>query len=306
MARIGSSMLAWAGWRMRVPESWRPLRIEGEWRKGSIIVGDAAEAIMQVKWMRVTRKNFDAARWARRRLKKVRRAPAAGGPSPKGFPDPAWAPADPDAGRGAFWYGYAPAAGLLVGVLTSAGVSRKGQRAVASTALPALRASGRDDPTRWAVFGASFESPPGFAVRRRRVHLGDVALQLTAPGRSTLLLRQVYPAALALARRELPLWLEFPVFKEHRRFRPADVQEAWRVESFGRTLEGLRRQGRKQLPFPLGVCAPRWSEAAVVHDAELDRLLIVEYDAAGRADKDRVARAIGAMNWAHFEPGGKR
>ena len=292
--------LAWAGWQMRVPEDWRPVRIEGAWMRGSMIVGDADEAIMQVKWWRPTKRDFDPGRWIRRRLKKVGRRPADRGPAPHGLSHSAWAPAEPNDGRGAFWYGCASDGGLVIEVVTSAALAKKAQRTVSDRVLPTLTVSAPDRATRWAIFGASFESPPGFSLRNQRVHLGDVVLQLSSSRRDTLLLRQVYPAELALARRELAKWLAFPVFKEHRKFRGAETE--WSVDSFGRKLEGVKRAGRKRLPSPLGFCAPRRSVAAVVHDDELGRLLVAEYDSLEPGGDDVVAAALGAMNWAQLGP----
>jgi len=300
-----SSSLAWAGWQVRVPEHWRPLRIEGAWEKGSIILGDEGQAIMQVKWWRHENESFDGARWTRRRLKKAgAKAAADGKPAPPGFENAAWVP-----GRGpaqaAVWYGCAPAGRLVMEVVVSGEMSKKDQRTATSRALPTLKVSAHDAPTRWAIYGASFESPAGFVLCDRRLKLGDIALRLSSKRRERLVLRQVYPSALALARRELAKWLEFPVFREHRKYRPANPPQKWSVESFGRQLDGIRRAGRKRFPFPLGVLAPRYSAAAVVHDEQLGRLLVAEYDSRGAPDDATLADALASMNWAQLESGGE-
>lgn len=288
----GFGILAWAGWLMRVPSDWRALRVAGDWGRGSMVVGDATEALMQVKWLRVPPERFDAARWLRRRLGKVAGDSAGDGPRPQGFSETAWASRRGGA-NGALWYGYAPEAGMVIEVVVG-GRRRTAEQRV----LPSLRASARGGATRWAVFGSSFESPPGFALVAQRLQLGDVALLFRGADRSRFVLRQVYPAQLALARRDLADWLEFPVFKEGRRFRPTERTRDWKIDLFGTELAGVLRTGRKQLPLPLGWIAPRRSIGAVVHDRALDRLLIAEHDSRGEPDEALLATALRSMNWA--------
>lgn len=302
MALRQTAPLAWCGWRIQVPEQWRPLRVAGDWDRGSMIIGDATEAVAQVSWSRPKKKRFDAGRSFARRLKRMRRTAASGGPEPEGFAETAWSPGDDE--HPAFWAGYAPDAGLVVEALTSAEAPKRKQRSVTRRGLPTLRASRPAEPTPWAVYGASFVSPPGFTLRDRRLKLGDIALRTRSRDRKTLLLRAVYPADLALARRELADWLEFPVFKEHRRFRPEMVDPNWQVDSFGRTLGGVRRVGRKRIPRPLGWIASRHSSGAVVHDEELDRLLITELDTPAPHGEAALAGIVETMGWAHFEPEG--
>jgi len=305
-----TGFLAWAGWQMRVPKDWRPLRLEGDWTRGSVITGDAEKPIMQVKWWRPKSRRFNASRWMRRRMKSVKGKLAGRSdvPAPQGFANVAWSTnyRPRSGGAGSLWYGYAPGPGLVIEVLTAGSASKRDQHTVAANVLPRLQVSPADRPTRWAVFGASFETPPGFVMTHRRIHLGDVAIWLRSPGRQRLMVRQVYPAELALARRPLAKWLRFQVFKEHRVFRPDAEPEPWSVTLDGRSVEGVRRIGRKALPFPLGFLGPRRSRAAVLHDTELDRLLIAEHDSTGADDDRPLTAALTAMNWATPAPGGRR
>ncbi len=298
--------LAWAGWRMRVPRDWRPLRIGGGRRGGSMMIGDQATALVQVKWSRRPPDGFDPRRWIAERLARRKLVPARSETAPPGgqFDVLAWV-RRADSRRNAersIWYGYSPHAQLLLEVLIHADRARQKPAAVLRGVLASLGGSRPDGPTDWAVFEASFRSPPGMDVVARRFSAGHMAVLFGSAGDGPrgrrLLLRQVYPVDLALSRRDLAAWMRSGPFAERRRFYPAADPEDWSVPSFGRTLEGLIRRGRKRLPWPLGWAAPRWTVAASARDRELDRLLLAEYDSPEPDGDAAVAEAIGQMNRA--------
>ncbi|MFH1732772.1 MAG: hypothetical protein ABIF82_14130 [Planctomycetota bacterium] len=295
------------GWQIRVPPEWRPLRIAGEWPRGHVIIGSANEPAMQIRWWRPNKKRFDARRWMQQRLRSLKARDAGPeGPAPSGFTETAWAADDePQSGGRKLlrtWYGYAPDADLVLEVTVNLDAPNRTRRIITSQVVPSLAVSETGRITRWSVFGASFESPAGFSLLDKRLALGDLVLRFRGEDRSCLMLRQVYPAETALARRKIERWIEMWPFKEHRRYRKAELKEVWRARSFGRMLEGIKQPGRKRLPLPLGFCAPRATLAVAVVDTELDRLLIAEHDAPARAaDEEMLATAIARMNWAILE-----
>jgi hypothetical protein len=165
------------------------------------------------------------------------------------------------------------------------------------TLLPGVRCSKASDATRWAVFDVSFVSPPHFDLVERHLYSGDIALRLAAR-QEGLILRQVYPATTALARRPIARWLRASPFKEHRRLRGKTPPQKWTVHRGGYALAGVKSHGRKKLAFPLGWAAPRYHVAAAVAEEALDRLLIADHSSA-RDLGDRVVRkALQDMNWA--------
>ncbi len=288
-----------------MPAHWRPLHVEGDWDRGNLIVGDATQAVFQVKWRR-TPPAFRADRWLDRRLRKVGIQQAERGPAHGGFELAAWSPRG---GRlipeGALWYGHAPRAALVIEIAIAAAASKNNRRQMEEQVIRRMQATAQGAPVRWAIFGSSFVSPPGFVLARRRLHLGDVALEWTSPDRTRLTVRQVYPGSLALARREMPEWMEFTPFREYRRFKAMLPTEPWAVQTPEGTWAGLRRRGRKAVPFPFGWLAPRHSVSAVVHHTGLDRLLIAECDARNAAQPvELTAEALRAMDWAGG-PGGE-
>jgi len=199
------------------------------------------------------------------------------------------------------WYGFSASAGLGLELVASGQIDTRQRKALDEIVLPSLGATPAEAPSRWSVFEASFLSPAGFTLERAQLHVGDIALCLRARGGRRLLLRQVYPADLALSRRGLEAWLDHPPFREQRRFRRLGEPQPWQATSFGRTLEGVLRRGKKSLPAPLGPLGRRRSVAAVACDADLERLLLAEYDDPKDADAGVLAEEIGHMNWALFE-----
>ena len=165
--------------------------------------------------------------------------------------------------------------------------------ALTSTGYPLEAAGGRDVVVskiectfRWAAA----PDLPLTSLRRRHLFSGDVALSF-ARGSESLLLRQVYPAGIAVQRRPLERWLRLPPFTERRR----PPREALETERF-RGFDGLLRRGWRRLPSPMGWCSPRFATAIAVVDRERDRLLISELLTKREHCADLVRRSISEMN----------
>jgi len=284
---------------MDVPPRWRPLKIEGTFSGGRMILGRGADVVMQVKWWRPRPNRFRAERWLRRRLRslKARIDDEAACPSPDGF-DPVTRAVSRGGRRSkrgacALWYGWAPAAGVQIEAVV--GPQDSGGRGAPWHALQSLRAAKMGAPTTWAVFDSLFHVPAGFVVDQYELLLGDLSLHFTGPDRQTLMLRQIYPADLALERRSMADWLEFSRFRTRRHFR-GETEQNWAIERHGRRLEGLHRTGVKSYPFPLGVVRPRCSIGAAALDTEAGRLMVAEHDSSRPHDDALLRRAILAMN----------
>lgn len=310
------STLAWAGWMIRIPPEWRPLEIRGGFDSGKMVIGDAASPILQLKWSRPGR--FDPDKWARRRNRARDDAQGgrafasatgqvkAGVPAPGGFAVLDWRPQARAARKliRAIWAGWSKMAGLLVEAVVFAQDRPSVLRQANGRVLPSLVASAPDAPAGWAVFEASFRTPPGFDVVGRRFQPGSMAMMFAAKGQH-LMLRQAYPRAAALARRDLAGWLRAEPFGPQRRlFYPGGEPQAWTVESFGQQLAGLIRTGRRRLPVPLGWAGRRYTVQAVVQDDRLDRLLLAEHSSARDVGDGVVSDAISQMNWALLEKDG--
>ena len=293
------SVLAWCGWRLRMPRDWRPLRLEGEARSGSAMIGDAVEARLKVSWVRVAKARAKRC-WSRRLRRRAERVEQ---PPPRGFTDCVLL--RPAKGRQLIWVGCAEGSGLVVELIYRRPEGPGRQDQVDRVVLPSLQAAPPGgDGTLWSIFGASFVAPRGFALVGRSLHLGEISLRF-ARGREVLSLGQVYPADLALSRRPLGFWLRSWPWEQKalRRFRQLGEDRPWRVERGGCELVGLLRAGRKAVRWPLGFLAPRRVLSAAAVDVAAGRILRGELQSPGEPAESVLARAVGDMNRADEEAG---
>jgi hypothetical protein len=295
--RVPRSLLAWAGWQLEMPGEWQPMKLSGTPEKGEMIVGDATCALFRVQWERLNRApGPDGPGWVTERIRRHGVLPDAAPPAAAHFTACGWAQGvqTEEDKQTTYWYGYAAPAGLLLGVTVNGVLPAAQRRQVTGQVLPSLRATPADADSVWSMYDVSFAAPAGFRLVRRHLYSGDLALEFARGRCETLLLRQVYPGDLALGRRSFERWLDAGPFQKYRRLRQAGTTaEPWPRGAEG---TGLRRQGRRRLPWPLGGIAPRWTSALAVHDRRLNRLLIVEHTSAAETDGALCSAALAGMN----------
>ncbi len=294
-----SIALAWAGWQLRMPADWQPMKLLGTPQKGSVIVGDSDCAIFSLHWerpgdMAVT--EGDA--WVEGRLKKLGVAAEANPPAKEHFTSCGWAHGveQEENKSTTYWYGFAASAGLVIGVKVNGFLAAALRERAVEEVLPSLRVTPAGHETIWSMYDISFCSPPNFELKQRHLFSGDVALAFEKSKQDSLFLRQVYPADLALKRRSFERWMDKRPFVEHRKLRRRTVRvENWE-DGTRKHVSGIVRHGRKQLGVPLGWCAPRWLCGVAARDAVMDRVLIAEHMSARAADQRMCERAIARMN----------
>ncbi len=280
------STIAWCGWSIPVPEEWRPLKIEGGWSRGSMMLGTEGAPIVLIKWWRPEEKRFDAERWMTRRFKALGVLPDDDAPCPAGFTPTGWiANLQRKEGVGkTVWYGYAPDAGVLIECISTSEVDRPLRDRFFGSLLPELAASPATAPVTWSLFSTTFTSPPGYTLTRHRIALGDIALELCHENGQRLILRQVFPATLATQRRKMEQWLDSPPFMERRHLRP---------ERTHRDGTSLQQHGWKRLPSPMGWLTPRYC-TRMAHIAN-DRLYLAESQSRTPDDAVICTEAVDAM-----------
>ena len=297
--RTPHSLLAWAGWLLEMPREWQPLKLSGTPAKGRMMVGDATCALFSIQWERLKRGlGRDGRDWVAERIKQHGVLPEGTPPAAGHFSACGWAHGvqTEEDKQTTYWYGYSAPAELLVGVTVNGVLPAAVRARVTGEVLPSLRTTPANAESIWAMYDLSFTAPAGFQLMRRHLYSGDVALEFARDRRETLVLRQVYPGDLALERRPFERWLDAVPFPEHRRLRRADTTtEPWQHVTRSE-LAGVRRRGRKRLPWPLGWIAPRWTCALAAHDRRLNRLLIAEHRSAAEPDEAVAVAAVEKMN----------
>jgi len=286
--------IAWQGWEMPVRPDWRPLGIAGDRAAGSMMIGLPQMPALQVKWRRLRRGGLDAPGWLLQRFRIGR--PDAAAPLPRGFDSASW-----KLGHGlrrgghlSVWIGANAATATVVEVTATSLGGAALEEAVFGSCVPAMALRRPDEDWAWALHGIGFRVPGDFALARRHLYAGDIALEFVGPQRQSLELRQVYPGELALSRRTPRRWLDASPFPSRRR-RLRGAEGPW-SDASGR-LAGLCLPGRHLIPFPLQKLRPRESAAILAHDRDLDRLLIAEAAAPAAAPARTLAeQAIRGMN----------
>ena len=284
--------IAWCGWSLPFPEGWRPLKIEGGHAKGSMMIGDAQQPILLVRWMRThNQRRFDMQRWLAARFRKQGLTPDHGAPQPPGIAHAAWTcdTADSKGGRKTTWYGYASKSRLLMEIVSTDLTETAVRDEIFGDRLPRLVVTADDEPCTWNLYGIEFTSPTGYVLTRSHLFSGDVAIGLARGRKDTLLLRQVYPAGLAVERRTLDRWLQAPPFTERRFWNK-------RVLTNKTTTPGTRTyRGWKRLRSPMGWCSPRFSTAVATIVEAQDRLLIAEHQTTREHSMDTVEWVLQQM-----------
>ncbi len=289
--------LSWEGWTLSVLENWRPFKIENGHTRGSMLIGDADEPTLLVRWWRPGRR-FHPSKYFHRQAKELGAPLSEHLPGPPGLDETAWIE-EFTARNGtsqAAWYGYSQAGGMVVEAILNRAVPKEMLEEITENVLPSLQISAKEEDTAWAMYNLSFVCPAGFVLRRHHLYPGNIALEFTGGAHETLMLRQVYPADLALQRRTSDLWLKQCPFKQHRKLRPgAGTVALWQREE-PNPLAGMRMRGWKRLPMPLGWCAPRFMVGILATDETLNRLCIVEHMGPRRMSDLTAAQAIENMN----------
>jgi hypothetical protein len=263
-----------------------------------MLVGDAAQYVLLVQWWRPGGAGFEFAPWLRRRLRQVAEGqhPDAVAPmAPAGFASVAGVTGRTFRGGVAksLWYGHAPADQLVLEITVN-DAAEEPARFVKRHVLPAIGVMPLSGHVCWSVFDTRFESPPGFVLQRRSLHAGHIALELAGPERRSLLVRQVYPAATALAKLPLERWIAATPFPKPRPI--TDLEQAPVVIDAEKPLAGICQRGWRRHAFPLRRFRPLRTHAVAVVDPSLNRILLAELTGGGERDEGVASRAVAQMN----------
>jgi hypothetical protein len=273
--RTQHQRLAWQGWAIQIPADWNPVRIEGDFDRGSVLLADLASPKLAIRWRRPTTRSFDADRWALQALRDEVGRLAADESAPHAPREGSWRGArlyvEPDPPGRDVWVGHSTASDRLVEIVYHATMR---DRVLSERVLPTLADQGRDDEADWSIFTLACRVPTGMRLHSQRLVAGDLRLRFTRR-REWLVVRQIGVAQLALTRLPLDRWLAGQQWESRKHYRPLGAVEAAdldRLEAFSprRRAMTLRRRWRWQW------WRPRQVVSLAVHDTDRDRLLILE------------------------------
>lgn len=290
----GTHRVAWQGWQLSVPESWNPVRIEGDDNAGSLLLSDLTSPKLALRWRRPAGRRFDSQAWARRALVEEVGQLAADEAVSVEERFPAWTVArlysEPDPpGRDVF-VAQSAASGRLLEVVYHAA---RRDRLLRDRLLPTLSEIGPDGARPWAIFELSCETTPGWRLHSQRLDAGDLRL-VFARRRGVLTVRQVAVAELALKRLSLDRWLGAQQYESRRHYRPTGepTPTTLRLRD-GREIVGLMRTMNRRLRWSFQRWRPRQLVTLALHDPRRDRLLIGEGE-----DEAAVREALRSVGWA--------
>jgi len=265
-----NNLLAWHGLTIPMQDEWHPLKIEGDHQKGSISVGDMAGPVFKLQWLRPP-KNYDGRMWVDKRRKSIAgKHESENPPRPGSFEHVSWVKNlnIREEAEKTVWWGCSKRSEVLVVVLLTNLREKELNEWFIENALTYLQVIPGEQEWPWRIYSVQCTLPAGYRLQQTRMAAGDIALEFKRGNQDRLVVRQVYPASLALERRPMAGWLKDRVFNEQRRLRQETEQkqnDVW-----------LKRKGRKPLPFPLSWLRPRRYESVIDRDRQLDRLMIVE------------------------------
>ncbi|MEK6797237.1 MAG: hypothetical protein AABZ39_20850 [Spirochaetota bacterium] len=275
--------LAWAGWKMTIPSSCFPLAITGAHEAGAMMVGTTSLAVMQIKW-RIASVPDDSTAWALRRVKRILKHPVVQDAPARFDSVLASDNADINAASRLVWVGAMRTERLLVEIVMNVSAGKSAVKSFMSITVPSIAGSDDGAVREWSIFDAFFAAPKDARLVSRRLYAGDIMLSLADTRGRKLLLRQVYPATLALERQPLAAWLSDNAVKRTMR-RVSSLKDSPRGE------HSVIRMGDHALPPPLSLFGRRYTAAAVTHDTARDRLLI----AAEESHEPLTASSVDAL-----------
>ncbi len=271
--------VAWQGWRLNVPRRWDPVKLDGDARAGHALFADALRPRLGLRWQTPPRRRFDAAAAVRRVLvDEVGRLAAdeARPWAPPTFSRPGgWEASllyvEPDPPGRDVWVGYSPASRRLLSVAYHA---HRRERVLAEVLLPTLAEAPLDRAAPWAVFDLSLVVPGGFALSAQRLNAGDLSLTFADRRGTTVAVRQVAVAGLALRRQPLDAWVADQQRPHRRHYRPARLTDV-ALPVAGRSLPGRGGRLARRRRFALAAWHPPTLTTLAAHDVDRDRLVLL-------------------------------
>src|SRR5690606_31611427 len=206
----GHRPFAWSGYCSLIPESFRLTKATGHADAGQLVLSDDERNRLEMAWGLVRRRKFDARKVFVKRISSESdvaydQIEATLGTVADSSFDPLlhWADKEKKIDH---YLGYSPETRRVVH-LTYQRESEKEDAAFREVFLRHLVDQPVDQPQMWAFFSVSFVAPPKFRHQDDQLNIGDMTVHLKNKvgwyQEERLMVRQIYPARLALGRKNL-------------------------------------------------------------------------------------------------------
>lgn len=293
-----NQVIAWQGWSVPVREEWQPVRIEGDYFRGRMIVGNGDGPVFQISWQRPKDiRDFDCAKWLSKQKSKYTDSKVKS-VNPNKDKDIEITSLEGDIKNGrsqehkAVWWVYSARIGIVMEISMPDVADKQEQEFVRKQSVPGVHFYAENEPSFWQIYKVGFSVPPGYILNDKHLYSGDIALEFRNEKNDRLLLRQIYPAELGLTRRKIDKWLLVcNPFKEHRKFRKQDEGDF----DCGK-FNGVYNEGMHNIPFPLGWIKPLHYRKVAAVDKDLDRLLIAGQMSPEKIDPNVLEGVVTSMN----------
>jgi hypothetical protein len=301
--RSAQALLAWHGWRLNVPPRWNPVKVEGDYQTGYMLLADLHRPRLGIRWRSAAGK-VDVQRWAHDALRGEVGLLAASEARDHPLPGDLWEGSrlyvEPEPPGRDVWVARSCVSGRLVQVIHHA---HRRERVLAEQVLPSLTDQPVNEPGQWSIFDLSCRVPPGWALSNYRLNAGDLTLRFQHRVKRfgllhLLTVRQIAPATLALHRRPLLEWLRVQQYQQRRLYRVLlEAFEDTLPTPDGRTLAGQRGVSIRRKRYFWLTTAPRQMTTLALHDPARDRLVLVQ--STDEATARHVGATIGAETQMH-------
>ncbi len=292
LATRNSQLLAWHGWRVSVPDAWNPVKVDGDWSAGVMLLADMHQAKLGIRWRTI--KRGDPAKLAARALANEVGALAAKEATDVAMPvGSAWrvsklyTESDPP-GRD-IWFGWSSTSGRVIEIVHHV---KHRDSVFAESVLPTVEDTKPGEQQAWSIFDLSCKSPAGWSLLWYRLNAGDLTLAFTRK-RQQVRVRQVGPASLALARMKLDDWMG-QLDKAHRKiYRDVSGMSDASLELPTRTLTGRSGVLNRKKRLFWAITYARQLKVLGFHDEARNRLLLAQGD-----DETVMLEMLKTMGWS--------
>lgn len=291
LSTINYQLIAWHGWRISVPESWNPVKVDGDWEQGHLLLADLQSAKLGVRWKRM--KRGDPSAWASRALREEVGKLAAEEAKDLTMPDPAsWRVSklyvEPEPPGRNIWVGWSETSGRVIEIVHHV---KTQSNELSERVLPSLSDSSPSEEQAWSIFDLSVRSPAGWALQWYRLNAGDLSLAFRKK-RKTVQVRQVGPAELALGRQKIDKWMSQQDKTVRKLYRPLSDLSDLTLEFATRSLAGKRGLIRRKRRFFWAFLLPKALIAIGLHDTRRNRLIFAQGD-----DEEVMKQMLGSVGW---------